>query len=302
MQYHKLGKSDLQVSVIGLGCMSLPVDDFAQSARLIHSAFDFGLNYFDTADLYDRGANEEILGKAIRDFRQEVIVATKVGNAWKDGVEGWTWNPTKEHIVHSVEQSLRRLRTDYIDLYQLHGGTVEDSFEEVIETFEVLQQEGKIRQYGLSSIRPNVFTKYLAGSALASNMMQYSALDTRSEEYLEQFVQAEVSLIARGSLAQGILLDKPVEKPYLQHSIEGTDKIKQTVADTARDLGVSKQTVAMKYVLDKPAVATTIVGVRTNKQLEELQQTAQELENIASIDLEGLLKGMPKIYYQDHRS
>src|SRR5690606_2266600 len=115
------------------------------------------------------GANEELFGKALAAIRDKVILATKVGNAWQAGEDGWTWNPSKQHILKSVDASLRRLQTDYIDLYQLHGGTIEDNFEEIVETFERLKDAGKIREYGLSSIRPNVFLKYIQHAEPVSN-------------------------------------------------------------------------------------------------------------------------------------
>ena len=300
MKYNRLGKSDLQVSEIGLGCMSLPVDDFRQGAALVRLAFDFGINYFDTADLYGRGANEELLGRAISGFRKEIILATKVGNQWRDGVEGWTWNPSRSHILWAVEQSLKRLATDYIDLYQLHGGTDADNFEEITETFELLVKQGKIRAYGLSSIRPNVFMRYLDKSAIVLNMMQYSALDTRPEEYMDSFFHAGISVVARGSLAQGILLDKAATGPYLHHSLEDTRTIKRVVAELATEQGVSKQAIALKYVLSRPAVASTVVGVRRMDQLGALQRAYLELEIIRENDFLRLLKDLPKIRYQDH--
>lgn len=97
-----------------------------ENAERIQQAFDNGINFFDTADLYDRGWNEESVGKAVKDFRKEIMLATKVGNQWKAGGAGWVWNPTKEYILQAVEDSLRRLQTDYIELYQLHGGTIDD--------------------------------------------------------------------------------------------------------------------------------------------------------------------------------
>jgi aryl-alcohol dehydrogenase-like predicted oxidoreductase len=87
---------------------------------------------------------------------KKVIIATKVGNQWRADGSGWDWNPNKDYIISAVEQSLKRLQTDYIDLYQLHGGTMEDPIDETIEAFEQLQKQGKIRYYGISSIRPTV--------------------------------------------------------------------------------------------------------------------------------------------------
>ena len=107
--------------------------------RIIHHAIELGINYFDTADLYNQGLNETLAGKALQSKRKEIVLATKVGNQWRADGSGWDWNPHKEYIITAVEESLRRLRTDYIDLYQLHGGTMEDPIDEVIEAFEAFK-------------------------------------------------------------------------------------------------------------------------------------------------------------------
>lgn len=121
MEYKQLGKSDLHISRIGFGCMSLK-NNYAENEKLLHEAVCLGINYFDTADLYDKGLNEEQVGRALRQVRDKVIIATKVGNHLRADGSGWDWNASKEYILQSVEGSLTRLQTDCIDLYQLHGG------------------------------------------------------------------------------------------------------------------------------------------------------------------------------------
>ncbi|MCG8373928.1 MAG: aldo/keto reductase, partial [Balneolales bacterium] len=131
MRYNSIGNSNLLVSEISFGCMSLKVGD-SESISLLQEAADRGINFFDTADLYDKGLNEEIVGKALKPIRDKVIIATKVGNQWREDGRGWDWNPNKKYILSSVEKSLVRLQTDYIDLYQLHGGTIDDPIDETI--------------------------------------------------------------------------------------------------------------------------------------------------------------------------
>lgn len=150
-----------------------------ENQALIHAAFDGGVNYFDTADIYQNGFNEETVGRALKPFRKRIYLASKVGNEPNTNEEGWNWNPSKSYILKAIDKSLKRLNTDYLDIYQLHGGTVEDNREEVIEAFEILKEKGKILHYGISSIRPNVIREYAANTAIVSNMLQYSLLDRR---------------------------------------------------------------------------------------------------------------------------
>ena len=181
MQKRKLGSSDLYVSELGLGCMSLGLDP-KKAESILHAALDEGINYFDTADLYDHGENEKIIGTTFKQNRDKVILATKVGNHWNEQKNGWHWDPSKTYIKEAVKASLKRLNTDYIDVYQLHGGTIEDPLDETIDAFEELKTEGVIRYYGISSIRPNVIREYTSKADIASVMMQYNILDRRPEE------------------------------------------------------------------------------------------------------------------------
>src|SRR5690554_2392328 len=209
MNQRQLGTSDLYVSEIGFGCMSLG-SDHTFNSKLMHRAFDAGINFFDTADRYDDGRNEETVGKAVKEFRSDIILATKVGHQKAENGDGWEWKPTKNHILSAVDDSLRRLQTDYVDLYQLHGGTLDDPMDEIIEAFERLKEQGKIRYYGISSIRPNVIREYVKRSNISGVMMQYSLLDRRpEEECLDLLHDTGISVITRGSLAKGMLINKP---------------------------------------------------------------------------------------------
>ena len=208
MHYSRLGNSDLRISTISFGCMSLG-ENYTENAEILYHALDKGVNLFDTADIYQKGQNEITIGKAFEGLRHEVYIATKVGNRWREDGNGWDWDTSKAYILRAVESSLRRLQTDYIDLYQLHGGTIEDPIDETIEAFENLKQEGKIRHYGISSIRPNVIREYIKRSNIVSVMMQYSLLDRRSEEScLELLLENKIGMLARGTLAGGLLILK----------------------------------------------------------------------------------------------
>ncbi|TLS50046.1 aldo/keto reductase [Paenibacillus antri] len=288
MKRNRLGTSDLMVGEIGLGCMSLGTDE-AKALSIVHEALDRGVNFLDTADLYDEGRNEELVGKAIAGRRGDVIVATKVGNRRVPGAEGWTWDPSKAYIRSAVKDSLRRLGTDYIDLYQLHGGTIDDPIDETIEAFEELRREGVIRYYGISSIRPNVVREYARRSNIVSVMNQYSILDRRAEEEILPLLQErEIGVIARGPLAGGALAEaKTPTKGAMDYSLEELLDLRERLRAMSSDTRGAMSHLAVRYSLAHPAVATAIPGASSLEQLRSNLAAAsvppltpQELERI----------------------
>ena len=296
MNYHNLGKSSLQISEIGFGCMSL-AGSAEENEKILHQAIELGINFFDTADLYNKGMNEVTVGKALKSKRDKIVLATKVGNQWRRDGSGWDWNPRKEYILSAVEESLLRLETDYIDLYQLHGGTIDDPVDDTIEAFELLKQQGKIRYYGISSIRPNVIREYIRKSSIVSVMMQYSLLDRRPEEScLDLLKENNIGVLVRGSIAQGLLVNKPA-KEYLQYSKQEVMTINEAVRAVSKNQRTSTQT-AIAYVLNHPAVTSVIVGIRTMQQLEEAVKsvTASELSKEDMIRLKNSIN--PSTYDQ----
>lgn len=274
-------------------------NDHTTNKTLLHQAFEKGINYFDTADLYQAGFNEETVGRAFAGMREKVIIATKVGNQQRADGSGLNWNPRKDYILQAVEASLRRLQTDYIDLYQLHGGTIDDPIDETIEAFELLQQQGKIRHYGISSIRPNVIREYCKRSRIVSVMMQYSVLDRRPEEScLELLREHQISVLVRGSLASGLLIDKPA-KSYLTHSAAVVAGASAAVQQAATG-GASKTSVALGYVRHHPAVTSAVVGIRTGTQLTDAVEAARHATLDAS-SLQALQQSAPQLVYDQHR-
>ena len=298
MKYKQLGKSNLHISNIGFGCMSLK-EDYAALDKLVNRAIEHGINYFDTADIYDFGINEIELGKALKPFRKKIFIATKGGNQPKAEGNDWTWNPTKAYIMKACEESLKRLKTDYIDLYQLHGGTIDDPIDETIEAFETLQQQGKIRQYGISSIRPNVIREYVKKSNIVSVMMQYSLLDRRPEEECLDYLQEhKVGVLARGSVAGGLLIDKPT-KEYLGYKGEEVEAMANAVGNLSGRHRTKAQT-AIQFVLKYQAVTAAVAGIRTFSQLEEATQTLQA-EPLTLQEYIQLQSVLPVNKYKEHR-
>lgn len=298
MQYSKLGRSSLEVSKIGFGCMSL-TGDISGNQLIIDQALDLGINYFDTADLYEHGENETKIGALLKSRRDQVILATKVGNQHRADGNGWDWNPSKSYILSAVEESLKRLQTDYIDLYQLHGGTIEDPIDETIEAFEILKQQGKIRYYGISSIRPNVIREYVQRSKMVSVMMQYSLLDRRpEEECLELLHDHNIGVLGRGIIAQGLLADKPAA-PYLNYSGAEVAQAAEVIRSITSEGSSSAQT-AIRFVLQNQALDSAVMGIRTLAQLKDIA-AAVDFPPLSNWEIELLIKALPTPYYTAHR-
>ena len=296
MNYRKLGNTGIEISEISFGCMSLG-DNQQENERLIHHSIDQGINFFDTADLYQHGFNEESVGKAIKSKRNEITLCTKAGNVWNADGKTWHWDASRKHILQAVEASLTRLQTDHIDLYLLHGGTIEDPIDETIEAFELLKEQGKIKHYGISSIRPNVIRQYVERSNIVSIMMQYSLLDRRPEESMLELLHAnQISVLARGSLAKGLLAGKP-PAAYLDHETEDVKKMQASMMKMIQS-PEHLPWVALQFALHRPAIASAVVGIRTMEQLEQLLSFNPETSDK---DLDKLRNVLPVNVYSNHR-
>lgn len=299
MKKNELGTSGIQISEIGLGCMSLPFD-LPEAKAIVHEALDHGINYFDTADFYNKGKNEELVGQLLKGRREEIVLATKVGNEWNSENDEVKWNPTKPYIMEQVHNSLKRLQTDYIDVYQLHGGMITDNSEETIDAFETLKKDGLIRAYGISSIRPNVIHRFLAKSDIASIMMQYSLLDRRPEEFLDEIGATGRSVLTRGTLARGLLTNNGLKrasdgKGYLTYR----DEELKAVLNGLMGIHENLNALALHSVLDNNTVASVIAGASSANQLQETlaahetsvsTQEIQEAKQLTKLDR-----------YQEHR-
>lgn len=294
MKKNQLGKSDIYISELTLGCMSLGTDKNKAKA-IIDYALDQGINHLDTADLYDFGENEKIVGEAIKDRRHDIVLTTKVGNHFNKERKDWFWDPSKPYILEQVKTSLSRLQTDYIDFYMLHGGTIDDPIDETIEAFEQLKQEGYIRAYGISSIRPNVIREYVKRSSIDGVMLQYNMFDRRpEEEILDLLKEHHISVLARGPLAKGMLTEQADQniaskgkEGYLDYSYKELLEMKQAIANIKGSFTVNE--LAFKYLLKHPAVSTAVFGASSIDQVKEnINHSSQELteelyENIQNI-------------------
>ena len=289
MKKRELGQSGLFVSEIGLGCMSLPPNK-QEAKKIVDTAIDLGISYFDTADLYDKGENEMVVGHALKGKRQDIFLASKVGNKWNEDGSGWVWDSSKSYITTQVKESLVRLQTDYLDLYQLHGGTIEDDLEEAVDAFESLKKEGLIRAYGISSIRPNVIDRFLSTSEAASVMMQYSMLDRRPEEWFELIEGHGASVVTRGTLAKGLLTDEAIKR--VNQSKGYGDYSKESLNETISKLDASAEdliSMALAFVLQHKQVSAILAGASSQEQITNTVHayrqsiSAQSLEQIKDL-------------------
>jgi len=284
---------------VALGCMSLPLHDEALARRTLLRAVNLGIRLFDTADLYDKGHNESFVGQTLRPHRQQVLLATKVGNQWRADGSGWDWNPRKDYILQAAEDSLRRLGTDYIDLYLLHGGTVKDPIDETIDAFETLLAAGKIRHWGISSIRPDVVREYLARSTMDALMCQYGAADRRPEaDILPAMASKGLRLLARGVLAKGMLCGKPA-KPYLGHGADTLRKAASIVAGYASPARSPAQT-AIRFVLQRYPLATAVIGASHPEQVDDMAATA-DTPPLTREQIQAIADALPAETYTEHR-
>lgn len=265
-------KSGIEISELGLGCMSLGTV-YKKAQPIIESAIDNGITYFDTADIYDQGVNEEIVGKALKKYqnRDDIVIGTKVGNRLTDDGH-MTWDPSKKHIKESVKGSLKRLGLNHLDLYQLHGGTIDDHLDETISAFDELKQEGYIRAYGISSIRPNVIDYYLKNSQIETLMSQFNLIDNRPESLINDVHDKQVKILARGPVFKGLLTSKSVDvidEKFENGVLDYTqDELGSTIA-SIKELESNLTALSFKYLTSHDAMGSIIVGASNVEQLEE---------------------------------
>lgn len=297
-------KSGIKFSELGLGAMNLPQDAY-DSQYILDQAVDLGVTYIDTADLYQKGQNEKNIGHFIKNSkkRDKITLASKVGNRFNMLNGEVAWDPSKEHITRSIHESLKRLETDYLDLYMLHGGTIEDNKDETIETFERLKEEGLIRAYGISSIRPNVIDYYLNNSNIDTIMMQFNFIDNRPTDLIESIQSKNVQILTRGPLMKGLLtdnyteiLDKKFKTGTLGLSYE--DLLKSL--DSASKIAPLQQAV-YQYLMAYP-VASIVNGASSADQLQANVKAYEATINhpIDEQSLKRIIESFSNLHYEDH--
>jgi aryl-alcohol dehydrogenase-like predicted oxidoreductase len=305
MEYRYLGNSGLQVSVLGLGTNAFGSRaDRETSLRIIHQALDSGINFIDTANIYSGGASEEIIGEAIQHRRHEVVLATKAGNVRGKGPN--ERGSSRFHLQYELEQSLRRLRTDYVDLYQIHTFDPHTPLEETLRTLDDFVRAGKVRYIGASNYAAWELMKALGISdrlnltRYISIQPSYSLADRTPElELVPLCLDQGVGLIPYFPLAGGILTGKYVSKDVVPAGSRAekqphfVDRMKpeylalgQQVAQLAADLGVSASALSLAWLFKRPAVSTVIVGATSPEQLAmNLESTKVVIDDSAMAEL-----------------
>ena len=297
MNYVNLGHSGTKVSRLCLGCMTFGsktwrdwVLDEEESRPIIRRAIEGGINFFDTADVYSEGTSEEVLGRALKDFgpgRDRIVVATKVFSSM--GSDPNQRGLSRKHIVHAAEASLRRLGTDYIDLYQLHRFDPETPIEETIRALDDLIRAGKVLHVGASSMPAWRFGKMLsAAKELRAEkfvtMQNHYNLVYREEEreMIPLCADQGIGLLPWSPLARGFLAGNRPSAGEAQtvrartdtwahnaYASENDAAIRDAVADLASKRGVPSAQVALAWVMSRPGVVAPIVGASKAKHLDD---------------------------------
>lgn len=295
--------NNLELSQVSLGCMNLPLEDEIKTEEILEFALSQNINYFDTADLYQFGKNEEVVGKILSKYRSRnnFTIGTKVGNEFDIQLQQKIgWNPTGRYIKEQVKNSLYRLNVDSIDLYQLHGGTIEDDKDETISAFEDLKAEGIIKSYGLSSIRPNVIDYYIKNSNLDTLMMQFNPIDNRPLELMD--LLQDVVIMARGPLMKGIftqqfanVLQQKFPGGMFGYSSKDLTAILSELMEVTGDLSA----LSYRYILDYSDIIVS--GVSTLQQLQNNLDSYNKALEMNSTDFTGILQNFKKLRYEEHR-
>ncbi len=292
MEYRKLGETDISVSVVAMGCWAIVGDatwgpqDEADSLATIHAALDEGINFFDTAEAYGDGFSESLLGKALTRRRHEAVIASKVSGD----------QLAATGVRQACERSLRRLHTDYIDLYQIHWPNRTIPLQETMGALEELRTQGKVRAVGVCNFGPGDLADLLAAGRAATNQLPYSLL-WRAIEYAirQQCVDNGIGILCYSPLVQGLLTGKfaaaddvPVgrartrhfskDRPQTRHGEAGCETETFTALEQIRRISdtidVPMARLALAWLLHQPGVTSVLAGARNPDQIHDNVQAA----------------------------
>jgi aryl-alcohol dehydrogenase-like predicted oxidoreductase len=307
-----LGKSRIEVPVVSVGLWAIggdawgPTED-QESLDVIDRALELGINFFDTADVYGGGHSETLLGRSMKDRRDQFIVATKIGWQNFDDSRGCSAYDTPEKLIAGVESNLKRLDTGYIDIIQYHVDFMEASMEAVVEGFQKLQSDGKVRAYGVSTSDFEYLQAFNKDNKASTLQIDYSILHRMPENEIFPYCREnDIGVLVRGPLAMGILAGKftaeskfpendfrrrwhenPEEYQVFLQDLEKVERLRPIAQ------GRTMAQLALQFAISDPAVTCVIPGAKTVKQLEE-NTAAATLTSLTQDELEKIDEVTPK--------
>ena len=316
MQKRTLGKSSLEVSALGLGCMGLsyaygPTIDRQAAIVLIRKAFELGITFFDTAEVYGPFVNEELLGEAVAPIRNEVVIATKFG--WRNGMPNEGLDSTPENIRRVADASLKRLKTDRIDLFYQHRVDPAVPIEEVAGAVKDLIAEGKVQHFGMSEAGVDSIRRAHAVQPLAALQSEYSLWWREPEQAIFPVLEelgigfVPFSPLGRGFLTGTIKKDTPLDENDLRSSLprftpearEANYALVDLVEKIAKQKQVSNAQIALAWVL---AQAPWIVPIPGTTKIHRLAENIGALSvELTADDLKGIATALSQISVQGDR-
>lgn len=278
MIYKKLGNSNLKVSLIGYGSWALSKKGWKdvnqeEAIRTLEKSFKLGINFYDTAPIYGFGKSEELIGEVLSSVRSQMVIATKFGLEWNNYGKV-THNLNRDFILKEIENSLKRLKTDYIDLYQIHWPDTKTPLEEVFITLEDLKRQNIIRNIGVSNFNFDLLKKASSITNITSTQECYNILQTDIEkEILPYCKKKNIGVISYSSLAQGLLSGK-IDKNYKfsKSDIRRFNPLFADLNNTLDKINTFEKPVlnsAMNYLFKNDNVSSILISMTKMKHLEE---------------------------------
>ena len=291
MKYTDIAGLDIKISRLGLGCLQLGGHGWGkvsepEMVKAVHSAIDSGITFFDSAPIYGLGHSEEMLGRILGPKRKTVVITTKAGLVWeKDETFQKFTDSSPANIEREIDASLKRLKTDYIDVYQIHWPDPDTPIQDTLPAIEKLKKAGKIRAIGLCNFSLTQLKEALKCCRIASMQLPYNLIDRKIEQDLLPFCRENsVAVIAYSPIARGLLggkydmttkfatddhrarnEDEYFGNENLSRNLKSVDRIRLI----ARKLGKTPAQVALRWVMENPDITTAIFGAKTVAQLEE---------------------------------
>ena len=301
MRYKKFGNSDLETSVVGFGGWPMGRGHYGsfdddEVVRAVHASIDLGVTLFDTAAVYGWGEGEKLLGRALGGKREDVVIVSKAGIPWDEEGGGRRRDSSRESLEKSLNESLTRLQTDYLDLFLIHWPDESRPMSVPMEAFTDFQKQGKIRYGGVSNFSPQQMSDCLDVFPVVTNQVGYHLFDQRPEPEIIPFCADNgMGITAYGSLAHGLLTgtmtpDTTFEEDDWRRSLMAfgqpifkgqnfLDNLKKvdTLKEMAADKGFSVAQLALAWVASEPTVSVALVGTRKPEEIQE---------NVAAADWE----------------